>query len=220
MKDYLSLAWQEVLKAEFIKPYFLNLIEFLNGEAEQYDIYPLKEQFFCALNVCSPQDVRVVIIGQDPYHTEGMAEGLSFSVPKGVKEPPSLRNIKQEILADLGRPSKLTDGSLLPWAEQGVLLLNAVLSVRRGEAASHRGQGWEMFTDAVIDYLNAQREGLVFILWGNDAKRKGKRLDTTKHCVLMAGHPSPLSVRYFRGCKHFSQANAYLQQQKLSPINW
>ena len=176
---------------------------------------------FRALDLCPLPEVRVVILGQDPYHGAGQAEGLSFSVPAGVAIPPSLQNIKQEIASDLGHPSIIPDGSLLKWAEQGVLLLNATLTVRAGQAGSHQGLGWETFTDAIIEAVNREQEHVVFLLWGSPARRKGAMIDRTKHLVLEAPHPSPLSAhRGFFGCRHFSKANAYLKHWGKTPILW
>ena len=165
--------------------------------------------------------MRVVILGQDPYHGAGQAEGLAFSVPAGVAIPPSLINIKKEIASDLGQPSIIPDGHLLPWAEQGVLLLNTTLTVRAGMAASHQGLGWETFTDAIIETINRCCNHVVFLLWGSPARRKGSMIDRTRHLVLEAPHPSPLSAhRGFFGCRHFSQTNAYLTQWGKAPIRW
>ncbi|MGN0859242.1 MAG: uracil-DNA glycosylase [Stenotrophomonas sp.] len=183
-------------------------------------VYPPGKQMFAAFDATAFEQVRVVILGQDPYHGPGQAHGLSFSVPPGVPVPPSLLNIYKEIEADLGiaRPSH---GCLLPWARQGVLLLNAVLSVEQGQAGSHQGRGWEGFTDHVVDVLNRQREGLVFMLWGSYAQKKGAMIDTGRHRVLKAPHPSPLSAhRGFLGCRHFSQANDYLRRRGQAPIDW
>lgn len=183
-------------------------------------VYPPGEQMFAAFDATAFEQVRVVILGQDPYHGPGQAHGLSFSVPPGVPVPPSLLNIYKEIEADLGiaRPGH---GCLLPWARQGVLLLNAVLSVEQGQAGSHQGRGWEGFTDHVVDVLNRQREGLVFMLWGSYAQKKGAMIDTGRHRVLKAPHPSPLSAhRGFLGCRHFSQANDYLRRRGQAPIDW
>ena len=176
---------------------------------------------FRALDLCPLPEVRVVILGQDPYHGAGQAEGLSFSVPAGVAIPPSLQNIKQEIASDLGHPSIIPDGSLLKWAEQGVLLLNATLTVRAGQAGSHQGLGWETFTDAIIEAVNREQEHVVFLLWGSPARRKGAMIDRSKHLVLEAPHPSPLSAyRGFFGCRHFIKANAYLTHWGKAPVLW
>ena len=187
-------------------------------------IYPRGDHIFHALDLTPLPEVKVVVIGQDPYHGPRQAHGLCFSVQPGVPPPPSLENIFREINEDLGGAGQRLDGSracLAPWAKQGVLLLNAVLTVERGRAASHQGQGWEEFTDAVVQVLNTGREGLVFLLWGNYAQRKGELVDRDRHCVLTAPHPSPLSAsRGFFGCRHFSQANAYLESRGVAPIDW
>lgn len=183
-------------------------------------VFPPGRQMFAAFDATAFDQVRVVILGQDPYHGPGQAHGLSFSVPPGMPVPPSLLNIYKEIEADLGiaRPGH---GCLLPWARQGVLLLNAVLSVEQGQAGAHQGRGWEGFTDHVVDVLNRQREGLVFMLWGSYAQKKGAMIDTGRHRVLKAPHPSPLSAhRGFLGCRHFSQANDYLRRRGQPPIDW
>lgn len=221
MSIRLESSWKSLLDGEIDKTYFAQLTERVRQEyAHNGPIYPRGGQIFRALDLCPVERVRVVILGQDPYHGEGQAEGLAFSVPPGVSVPPSLRNIKQEIATDLGRPSIVEDGHLLPWVEQGVLLLNSTLTVRAGQAASHQGLGWETFTDAIIQRLGAAREGLVFILWGGYARRKGAMIDRSRHLVLEAAHPSPLSVRGFLGCRHFSQTNAYLLSRGQTPIEW
>lgn len=217
----LTPAWQQVLSEEFDTEYMAQLRAFLQQEKRDgQEIYPPGAQMFNALNTTPFHHVKVVIIGQDPYHGPGQAHGLSFSVPAGVRPPPSLQNIFKELHRDLG----LTfgrDGDLTVWAEQGVLLLNAVLSVRARQANSHQGRGWERFTDAVIDRLNRERSGLVFLLWGSYAQKKGALIDRERHCVLTAPHPSPLSAhRGFIGCGHFSATNDYLQRQGMSPIDW
>lgn len=218
----LESSWYSVLAPEFDKPYFAHLAARIKQEYAQHaPIYPEGRYIFRALDLCPLDQVRVVILGQDPYHGPGQAEGLSFSVPLGVAPPPSLVNIKQEIASDLGRPSIIEGGHLVPWVEQGVLLLNATLTVRAHQAGSHQGLGWETFTDEVIRQLSLRRTGLVFLLWGSPARRKGSMIDRHKHLVLEAPHPSPLSAyRGFFGCKHFSQANAYLVAQGLPPIRW
>lgn len=214
-------SWRALLSDEFDKLYFTQLAERVRWEYQQYGaVYPAGKHIFRALDLCPVEQVRVVILGQDPYHGPGQAEGLSFSVPPGVAIPPSLRNIKAEIASDLSRPSIIPDGSLLPWVTQGVLLLNSTLTVRAGQPASHQGLGWETFTDAVIERLACSREHLVFMLWGAYARRKGAMIDRGRHLVLEAAHPSPLSARQFMGCRHFSQANAYLAAHGYAPINW
>lgn len=213
--------WLQHLRTEFEQPYMQQLSEFLRAEkASGKRIYPAGENIFAALNTTPLEAVKVVILGQDPYHGPNQAHGLSFSVPLGQAIPPSLKNIYKEIHDDLGIASP-QHGNLINWAEQGVLLLNSVLTVQHSQAASHQGKGWEQFTDAVISVLNQQRNGLVFMLWGSYAQRKGQVIDRNRHLVLSAPHPSPLSAhRGFLGCKHFSQANDYLQQQQQSPIDW
>lgn len=189
-------------------------------KAQQTVIYPHSSQWFRAFDLTPFEQVRVVILGQDPYHGPGQAHGLCFSVPPGVRPPPSLQNIYQEIEADLGI-ARASSGCLEHWAEQGVFLLNSVLTVERGQAASHQNRGWETFTDRVIALLNEQREHLVFLLWGGYAQKKGQLIDRQKHLVLKAPHPSPLSAhRGFLGCRHFSAANDYLEQQGLPKIDW
>ena len=222
MNVRIEASWREALAAEFDKLYFGILTDRIRSEYQSgRAIYPPAGQIFRALDLCPLDRVRVVILGQDPYHGAGQAEGLAFSVPPGIAVPPSLVNIKREIADDLGRPSIITGGELLPWVEQGVLLLNTTLTVRAGEAASHQGLGWETFTDAVIQLVSQRCAHVVFLLWGSPARRKAAMIDATRHCILEAPHPSPLSAhRGFFGCRHFSRANAYLQQQGLAPIQW
>lgn len=216
----LPVGWRQQLAAEFERPQMQSLRAFLRRESEQYLVYPPREQVFHALASTAFADVKLVIIGQDPYHGDGQAHGLSFSVPKGQKPPPSLRNIFKEQLADVG-VTPAAHGCLQSWAEQGVLLLNAVLTVRAHQAASHQKQGWEGFTDAIIERLNHGRDGLVFLLWGSHAQRKGRLIDRERHLVLEAPHPSPWSAyRGFFGCGHFSAANRYLEAQGKTPIDW
>ena len=213
-------SWKDALAGEFEKPYFASLVRFLHQEkAAGKVIYPPGSLIFRAFDLTPVDQVKVVILGQDPYHNPGEAMGLSFSVPDGVRMPPSLRNIYKEIETDLGirmsgRPN------LESWARQGVLLLNSFLTVEAGRAASHRDIGWQEFTDAVIRYLSAHCSGIVFLLWGNFAKAKASLIDTTRHHVLMAAHPSPLAGGAFFGCRHFSQTNQLLQQEGKTPINW
>ena len=217
----LDPSWQRVLGAEFDKPYMQNLAAFLAAErAAGKVIFPPEPLVFNAFNHTPFEQVRVVIIGQDPYHGEGQAHGLSFSVPEGIKPPPSLVNIFKEIESDLGVAMSGL-GDLTPWANQGVLLLNAMLTVEQASAGSHQKKGWEAFTDAAIAALNAEREGLVFLLWGGYAQKKCKAIDQTKHLVLQSAHPSPLSVyRGFYGSKPFSQINQYLTARGQTPIQW
>ena len=214
-------SWYEVLRPQFEAPYFAQLKEFLVAERQQYVCYPPGSKIFNAFDSTPFDKVKVVILGQDPYHEPGQAMGLCFSVPDGVLVPPSLVNIIKEINSDLGTQIPLTHGDLSGWAEQGVLLLNATLTVRAHQAGSHQRHGWELFTDAAIRALSEKRNGLVFLLWGSYAISKAQFINRSRHLVLTAPHPSPLSAyRGFFGCRHFSQCNAYLQQQGLSPINW
>jgi uracil-DNA glycosylase len=213
-------SWREVLQTEFDKPYFELLTDFVRHAYRTTQCFPPAGQIFRAFDLCPFDKVRVVIIGQDPYHDVNQAHGLCFSVQDGVRIPPSLDNIYKELNRDLGKPIPTT-GNLTYWAEQGVLLLNATLTVEAHKAGSHQGKGWEELTDAAIMALNEKREKIVFMLWGSYAQRKGKFIDRRKHLVLEAVHPSPLSAyRGFIGCGHFSQANNYLVQQGLSPIAW
>ncbi len=213
-------SWKRVLAPEFEKPYFQELARQLHEEKRAgRTIYPPGPLIFNAFNLTPFDQVKVVIIGQDPYHGPGQAEGLSFSVPHGMPLPPSLVNIYKEIESDLG-VTLHKDGSLRGWAEQGVFLLNAVLTVRAGQPTSHSRIGWAEFTDAVIRTLSDQREGLVFLLWGNFARSKREMIDTGRHTVLEAAHPSPLARGAFFGCRHFSQTNRILQAQGLAPIDW
>ena len=217
----LDPSWLVHLEAEFNAPYMQQLRAFLQQEKQQGQVvFPPGPLMFNALNTTPFNAVKVVILGQDPYHGPGQAHGLSFSVPDGVPPPPSLMNMFKEINTDIGLPIS-KNGNLTQWAQQGVLLLNATLSVRAGQAGSHQGRGWEQFTDKIIDLLNHKREDLVFLLWGSYAQQKGKLIDTHKHLVLKAPHPSPLSShRGFFGCKHFSQANRWLQSKGLPIIDW
>lgn len=213
-------SWKERLKGEFDKEYFLHLTEFVKNEYRTTAVYPPGKDMFRAFDCCPFDEVKVVILGQDPYHEPGQAHGLSFSVKDGVPFPPSLVNIFKEIESDLGRPSP-SSGDLTRWAKQGVLLLNATLTVRAHMAGSHQNRGWERFTDAVIHRLAEERDHLVFMLWGAYAQRKGEFIDPTRHLVLKSAHPSPLSAhRGFFGNHHFSQANAYLIEHGKEPINW
>ena len=212
--------WQELLKPEFAKPYYQELRAFLAHEYKTQTIYPNMYDIFGCLHGTAYKDVKVVILGQDPYHGPGQAHGYSFSVRPGVQIPPSLMNIYKELESDLGCYIP-NNGYLKKWADQGVLMLNAVLTVRAGQAGSHRGKGWETFTDEVIKQISDKTENVVFMLWGNYAKVKGKVIDTKKHLILNTVHPSPLSVyRGFFGCKHFSRANEYLTAHGKTPINW
>lgn len=217
----MSPSWKRVLAAEFEKPYFKNLTDFVKSEYQQHTCYPKGNQIFAAFNACDFEDVKVVIIGQDPYHDVGQANGLCFSVKDGIIHPPSLCNIFKELLTDVGNPIPQS-GNLESWAKQGVLLLNATLTVRADQAGSHQNQGWELFTDAVIQQLSDKKENVVFLLWGGFAKMKGKNIDPTKHCILTCGHPSPLSANrgYWFGNKHFSKTNAYLKSKGFEAVRW
>ncbi len=213
-------SWKAALMTEFQREYFVTLKAFLQQEKKQYVIFPPGASIFSAFNHTPFDKVKVVILGQDPYHGPGQAHGLSFSVPPGVPAPPSLLNIFKELKTELGIPVP-THGNLEKWADQGVLLLNATLTVRANMAGSHQKKGWEQFTDQVIRELSARRTGLVFLLWGNYAKAKEALIDTSKHFVLKAAHPSPLSAyNGFFGCGHFVQTNELLQKQGLTPIDW
>ncbi|NLR90874.1 MULTISPECIES: uracil-DNA glycosylase [Flammeovirga] len=213
-------SWKTRLQTEFEKPYFSSLVEFVKGEYASKKIFPPAGQIFNAFDRCTFDNVKVVILGQDPYHDDGQANGLCFSVADGIKQPPSLVNIFKEIEGDLGIP-RPTSGNLERWADQGVLLLNATLTVEAHKAGSHQKKGWEEFTDAVIKKVSEEQEGVVFFLWGSYAQKKGKVIDTNKHLVLKSVHPSPLSAhRGFFGNQQFSKANHYLKEQGKSPINW
>lgn len=216
----IAADWKEILAPEFEKPYFAALTEFVRQEYATTRIYPRGSNIFRAFDKCPFERLKVVIIGQDPYHGPGQANGLCFSVGDGVPYPPSLQNIFQEVHDDTGAAVP-TSGNLDRWAEQGVLLLNAVLTVRAHQAASHAGKGWENFTDAVVQAIAERRQGVVYMLWGNYAQRKGAIADPQRNLILKSVHPSPLSAyRGFFGCRHFSQANAYLVSQGKEPIAW
>lgn len=217
----LEPSWQAPLAAEFDKPYMQELRAFLLAEKKSGKrVFPKGSEFFNAFSHTPLDKVKVVILGQDPYHGEGQAHGLCFSVKPAVAVPPSLKNIYKELHLEMALPIP-AHGHLTAWADQGVLLLNSVLSVECARAASHQGRGWEIFTDRVIEVINQQRQGVVFMLWGGYAKRKGAMIDGTRHCVLTAPHPSPLSAhRGFIGCGHFVAANKYLQGRGESPIDW
>lgn len=212
--------WAEALKEEFRKPYYTDLYKFIKEEYSSHVVYPPSEDIFNALHLTDLKDIKVVILGQDPYHEPGQAHGLAFSVREGVEPPPSLKNIYKEINSDLGLPIPKT-GDLTKWAAQGVLLLNTSLTVRRGQANSHKGKGWEIFTDRVIALLNERDKPIVFILWGGNAKSKVPLITNPQHCILTAPHPSPLSAHYgFFGCRHFSKCNAFLESKGIEPIDW
>ncbi|GAA4270420.1 uracil-DNA glycosylase [Hyunsoonleella aestuarii] len=214
-------SWKPFLKEEFSKPYFEQLANFVKLEYAKNKCFPPGKQIFNAFNTCPFNQVKVVIIGQDPYHGFGQANGLCFSVNQGVSHPPSLINIFKEIENDLGIPYPKS-GDLLRWANQGVLLLNATLSVRAHEAGSHQKKGWETFTDSVIQTVSKQKEHVIFLLWGGIAKKKARLIDSSKHQILESGHPSPLSANrgFWFGNKHFSKTNSLLEQACLEPIRW
>lgn len=217
----LEPSWKQRLQAEFQKPYMNQLKQFLKSELDKgKTIYPKGREYFSAFDYTPIDKVKVVILGQDPYHGPGQAHGLCFSVKPGVPAPPSLVNIYKELNSDLG-VSRVNHGYLLDWAKQGVLLLNSVLTVEKHKAASHRGKGWEIFTDKVIEVINQRTEPVVFMLWGSYAQKKAAFVDRNKHVVLEAPHPSPLSAsRGFLGCKHFSKANDFLIKSGQAPIDW
>lgn len=213
-------SWKSRLQEEFEKPYFRELASFVRAEYLAKKIYPAPKNVFAALDSVAFEDVRIVILGQDPYHGPGQAHGLCFSVPEGVSKPPSLQNIFKELHQDIGLPIPVS-GNLEGWAKQGVLLLNATLTVEAGAAGSHQGKGWEEFTDAIVSKLSEERDGLVFLLWGAYAQKKGARIDRVKHLVLPAAHPSPFSAyNGFFGCRHFSKANEYLAVNGSPAIGW
>jgi uracil-DNA glycosylase len=213
-------SWQNVLQDEFEKPYFKNLVAFVKDEYNSQKVYPPGNQIFNAFKMCPFDQVKVVILGQDPYHGPNQANGLAFSVSDEVRTPPSLINIFKEIKSDLGKDLPAT-GNLERWAKQGVLLLNATLTVRAGDAGSHQKKGWEQFTDAVVQKVNDEKEHVVFMLWGAYAQKKGAIIDPQKHLVLQSAHPSPFAAdRGFFGNRHFSKANAYLIANGKEPIDW
>lgn len=214
------MNWETWLKQEQQQPYYQELMQFLNQEYAQRQIFPPKEELFSAFQYCDMNQIKVVILGQDPYHEKNQAHGLAFSVRKGIKIPPSLRNIYKELNSDLGIDIP-SHGCLIEWAKQGVFMLNAVLSVREGKAGSHHNKGWEIFSDHVIQTINEQCDAVVFLLWGAPAQRKQALIDENRHCILCAPHPSPLSAyRGFFGSKPFSQANAYLKAHYRDEIDW
>jgi len=213
-------SWREKLNPEFGKPYFQQLIGFVREEYKTHTVYPPGKEIFRAFDICEFKDAKVVIIGQDPYHGPGQANGLCFSVADGVRPPPSLVNIFKEIRADIGAPVP-SSGNLERWAKQGVLLLNATLTVRASSPGSHQNKGWETFTDAAIDSVSRDRDNLVFMLWGSYAQKKGMVIDRSRHLVLQSAHPSPFSAdRGFFGSKHFSKANEYLVSKGIEPVQW
>ncbi|NNM84082.1 uracil-DNA glycosylase [Candidatus Parcubacteria bacterium] len=221
MQVKIGPSWQQYLAEEFEKPYFIELAMFVKKEYANGTVYPLPKNIFRAFDLCPFQKVKVVILGQDPYHGSRQANGLAFAVDEKTMIPPSLQNVFKEITNDLGKPLVHTSGDLSRWAKQGVLLLNATLTVRAQNAGSHQGRGWELFTDAVIQALSEKCEHLVFMLWGNYAKAKGTHINRLKHLVLEAPHPSPFSAASgFFGCRHFSKANDYLVANSKTPIEW
>ena len=221
MNVRISPSWNALLSSEFEKPYFQALTAFVKKEYSEHTCFPKGKEIFAAFDKCPVENLKVVLLGQDPYHGEGQANGLSFSVRDGIAHPPSLVNIFREIQEDLKLPYP-ESGNLSRWAEQGVLLLNATLTVRANTAGSHQGQGWETFTDAVIKSISDNCQHIVFLLWGSFAKKKIALIDTQKHCVLSSGHPSPLSANrgYWFGNKHFSKTNAYLTSVGKQAIDW
>ncbi|WP_010134101.1 uracil-DNA glycosylase [Ochrovirga pacifica] len=221
MNFTIAPKWKPYLEEEFEKEYFKQLKEFVDREYEEHICYPKKEQIFEAFNACSLEDTKVVIIGQDPYHEENQANGLCFSVNDGVQHPKSLRNIFDELTMDL-KVKYPVSGNLSPWAKQGVLLLNATLTVRAKEEGSHQKKGWEQFTNTVIDVLSEEKDNLVFLLWGGFARKKGARIDTDKHKIFTSGHPSPASASrgYWFGNRHFSKTNTYLKSKGIPEIDW
>ncbi|WP_394420800.1 uracil-DNA glycosylase [Tenacibaculum mesophilum] len=221
MQVKINDSWKNILQSEFEKPYFENLTSFVKNEYSKHTCYPKGSDIFAAFDFCALDDLKVVILGQDPYHGVGQANGLCFSVHDGITHPPSLINIFKEIEKDVNIPYP-KNGDLSRWAKQGVLLLNATLTVRAGEAGSHQKQGWEQFTDAVIQKISEEKEDVVFLLWGGFAKKKAKLIDKKKHHILTSGHPSPLSANrgYWFGNKHFSKTNKFLQSIGTATIQW
>jgi uracil-DNA glycosylase len=212
-------SWQPVLADELAKPYYAELTAYVDAERKEHQIFPPEDEVFAALEATPYEDVRVFVVGQDPYHDDNQAHGMCFSVRPEVRIPPSLRNIYKEMHADIGLPIP-DNGYLMPWAEQGVLLLNTVLTVRAHEAASHKGRGWEKFTDAVIKAVSDRDKPVVFVLWGGHAKKKASLIDTTKHVIVQGAHPSPLSAKLFHGSKPFSQIDAALETMGHKAVDW
>ena len=220
MRDLMPADWRAFMDKEFEQDYFKDLSVFVESERQNYDVFPPEEDVFNAFKLCKLNELKLVILGQDPYHNFNQAHGLCFSVKRGIKLPPSLKNIYKEMEEDLSI-RQAESGDLTKWAEQGVLLLNTVLTVRAHEANSHKKKGWETFTDAVIKAVDSQREGVVFVLWGRDAKSKIPLINTSKHLILSSSHPSPYSANYgFMGCGHFKKINEYLTSKGQAPINW
>lgn len=217
----MAISWENLIKEESRKDYYINLMEYIDKAYREKHIYPSKENIFLALTSVPIENVKVVILGQDPYHGEGEAHGLAFSVNKWVKVPPSLKNIYKEIKRDLNIDLDTTSGYLGSWSKEGVILLNSVLTVEKDTPGSHRKKGWEIFTDKVIENINSKDEPVVFMLWGNYAKEKEKLITNPKHLILKSAHPSPFSVRHgFDGCSHFSIANEFLKNNNMGEINW
>jgi len=215
------MEWSEIIDLERQKPYFIALKEAVDERYARGAVYPPRNAIFNAFAKCPFEQTNIIILGQDPYHGEGQAMGLCFSTPSSIQNPPSMVNIFKEIEQDLGHPSQCLNGDLTPWAEQGVLLLNTILTVDAGRAKSHHNLGWEVFTDTIISTLSTQKEGLIFLLWGSNAIAKTRLIDTQKHHILTAPHPSPLSAyRGFFGSRHFSQCNAILQNSNRKVIQW
>lgn len=221
MQVNIDESWKKILQPEFEKAYFKELVPFIKEEYTNHRCYPRGKDIFSAFDHCPFDKVKVVIIGQDPYHGPGQANGLCFSVHEGIPHPPSLNNIFKELETDTGKPYPVS-GDLSTWAKQGVLLLNATLTVRAHRAGSHQGKGWEQFTDAIIEQISAQKEKVVFLLWGGFAKKKGAKINKQKHCVFTSGHPSPLSANrgYWFGNRHFSKTNDYLKSIGKPVIEW
>lgn len=221
MQVKIESSWQKVLESEFNKEYFLQLAKFVKEQYQVATVYPPPKFIFRAFDLTPFDEVRVIILGQDPYHGEGQANGLAFAVNPGIRLPPSLQNIYKEIQSDIGKESKAQDGDLEEWAKQGVLLLNSTLTVQAHAAGSHQKKGWEQFTDTIVKVLSEQKENLVFILWGAYAQKKGTVIDRNKHLVLESAHPSPLSARNgFFGSRPFSRTNTYLTRYGKTPISW
>jgi uracil-DNA glycosylase len=213
-------SWRSVIGEEVEKPYFVSLQKFLDEEQKSFKIYPETDDIFAALKLTPYKNVNVLLLGQDPYPGEGQAHGLCFSVKPGVAHPPSLRNVYKELHDDVGFQIPERNGYLVPWAEQGILMLNTVLTVRAGEIFSHKGKGWEIFTDAIISKVNDRKSPVVFVLWGNPAQAKIKLIDATRHHIVKCAHPSPLAAKRFFGCKPFSQINKFLHDDGKPEINW
>jgi uracil-DNA glycosylase len=220
MLPEIPASWRSVLDEETKKPYFASLEKFVDAEQKAHEVYPETANIFAALELTPYKKVDVLLLGQDPYPGEGQAHGLAFSVKPGVAHPPSLRNIYKELHTDVGFQIPERNGYLVPWAKQGILMLNTVLTVRAGEIFSHKGKGWEIFTDAIISKVNEKRSPVVFVLWGKPAQAKTKLVDTERHHIVACAHPSPLAAKKFFGCKPFSQINKFLSDNGKPEINW